>query len=577
MKSSTSYRLDNPTSSPTGLFSGQSTRQTNAGLVDSVSSLATTATNATAKAKPKILHGREVIELEFSEGVRGIYATSVHAINPAQDESARKGKGRASSEKTKSPRFCVVLVVVLASKAIVFELSPPPMAKNLGGNVPKSAWTVRKRTSVQTFQNRKGLGSVAPYYDGSAAGSAQQAAAIVAVPGRQKGHVQLLTIKLQSLTMVNAAPVLSNSASSVGAASIIVAHESSIAAITLSPDGRWLATASSKGTLVRIWANNVSGSQRDLAAAQGRKPDTPGRTGFGARLIRELRRGTDTASILSIAFTPDASMVAAASDKGTIHIFLLADPSPAAEVSSDDWGNASTSTSSRKANLGRAAAQYLPSGLGSLASQIPSSVYPQYLKSEWSSAQFRIPLRSFGASSRHYTAPSAADNSGFDSAGSAPAAPTGTEKSTEGAWAQMRSRISDIRKGEASVDESVFLCWVAEGSDPSVLEPSLLDKGSKAAKDRSRSTQKPGYTSDTSIDRNNSPARHHLIALTTSGGWYKLAVTLPQAEAEDTVSGSTVLDMYRRDASSRSKHANALECRLVEFRPMAALLDSWRA
>ena len=45
------------------LFSSQSSRSPAAGLVDSVSSLATTATDATTKAPPKILHGREVAEL----------------------------------------------------------------------------------------------------------------------------------------------------------------------------------------------------------------------------------------------------------------------------------------------------------------------------------------------------------------------------------------------------------------------------------------------------------------------------------------------------------------------------------
>ncbi len=72
-------------------------------------------------------------------------------------------------------------------------------------------------------------------------------------------------------------------------------------------------------------------------------------------------------------------------------------------------------------------------------------------------------LKSFGASSRHYTPPSTAEDGGIYGTGASSTAPIGTEKSTEGAWAQMRSRISDIRKGEASVDESIFLCWIAEG------------------------------------------------------------------------------------------------------------------
>ncbi|CDW99247.1 hypothetical protein [Sporisorium scitamineum] len=580
-----------PTLTYQGLFSNPSSRQPGVNLVDSVSSMATTATDATAKARPQIMHGREVAELEFSEVVRGVYATSVFARPIKQKAECSKGKARASLEnnsarKANLRRFCVVVVVVLASKAVVFELSPPSTAQSLDGIPASSNWRIQKRTAVQTYKNLKGLGSVAPYYSESASPLTEHASAIVALPGRQKGHVQLLSIKLHSLAASDAAVFnLSNPTSSVGAASIIVAHESSLAAITLSSNGLLLATASSKGTLIRIWSNNLSGGSesntpKERALSQGAKSSTPGRTGFGARLLRELRRGTDPATILSIAFTPDASLVAAASDKGTIHIFLIDVASNADQTSVGNQSGSPNPSTSRTVNLGHAAAQYLPSSLGNLAGQIPTSVLPQYLKSEWSSAQFRIPLKSFGASSRHYAVPCTADDGGLYGAGVPTAKTAGTEKSMEGAWAQMRSRISDIRKGEASVEESIFLCWIVEASSSSAPT-----KGSGSEKDRPRADktrgraaiQRSGVVDDVQSTGGNRSSQYRLIALTTSGGWYKLAVTFPKVYAEEEASSSTVLDMYRRDASSQSTRTNALECQLLEFRPMAALLDGWRA
>lgn len=582
------------------VLSSPKSRQSGPGLVDSVSSMATTATNATAKAQPAILRGREVAELEFSEVVRGIYATSIHSSATKAKEADSKGKGRASIDAAKSSntRISIVLVVLLSSKAIIFEVSPPLTSHNFESTSTGSAWRIQKRATLPTHKNPKGLGSVAPFYETATSSStAVQPSAIVAVPGRQKGHVQLLHLKLQNLATVDPHLNAANAASSVGAASIIVAHESSLAAITLSPNGRFLSTASSKGTLIRVWSNNLNDLTKSnvndgIPTSQGPKRSTAGRTGFGARLVRELRRGTDPATILSIAFAPDASLVAAASDKGTIHIFLLTEPAIALQDQTTiAQAGLSPSSSSRAASLGRAAAHYLPSGIGNLAGQIPSSVLPQYLKSEWSSAQFRIPLKTFGASSRHHTSPSTKKDGTVGGPKATTGMPVGTDKSTEGAWAQMRSRISDIRRGEASVDEKIFLCWISESSPAPEPVSSTVSKGARRDNQRARevrsrsSASQPAthiHGSDTLPAKCDARHQYRLIALTTSGGWYKLAVTLPQSQTDLEASGSTVLDMYRRDASSPSKRAGSekppsLECRLVEFRPMVALLDGWRA
>ncbi|MBA0652906.1 hypothetical protein Goklo_020129 [Gossypium klotzschianum] len=79
----------------------------------------------------------------------------------------------------------------------------------------------------------------------------------------------------------------------------IMAHDSRIVCFALSLDGQLLATASSKGTLVRIF-NTVDGS-----------------------LLQEVRRGADRAEIYSLAFSSNAQWLAVSSDKGTVHVFSL--------------------------------------------------------------------------------------------------------------------------------------------------------------------------------------------------------------------------------------------------------------
>ncbi|KAL0232004.1 hypothetical protein PCE1_003000 [Barthelona sp. PCE] len=89
----------------------------------------------------------------------------------------------------------------------------------------------------------------------------------------------------------------------------IEAHKSPIKCLALSDDGKWLATASVKGTLIRVF---------DLSSHDPANPSVEVSK-------RTFRRGTDQASITSIAFSPapDNRYLACTSDHGTIHIFSL--------------------------------------------------------------------------------------------------------------------------------------------------------------------------------------------------------------------------------------------------------------
>ncbi|KAL6516011.1 Autophagy-related protein 18a [Orobanche gracilis] len=130
----------------------------------------------------------------------------------------------------------------------------------------------------------------------------------------------------------------------------IMAHDSRIACFTLSQDGNLLATASSKGTLVRIY-NTHDGS-----------------------LLQEVRRGVDRAEIYSLAFSPTAQWLAVSSDKGTIHVFGL-------KVNSINVGNVRSN-----------GPETIPSAVTSSSSlSFIKGVLPKYFSSEWSVAQFRLP------------------------------------------------------------------------------------------------------------------------------------------------------------------------------------------
>ncbi|XP_014277384.1 WD repeat domain phosphoinositide-interacting protein 2 isoform X2 [Halyomorpha halys] len=98
---------------------------------------------------------------------------------------------------------------------------------------------------------------------------------------------------------------------------MIAAHDSPLAAMMFSPNGNMIATASEKGTVIRVF--NV---------AEGVK-------------LHEFRRGVKRCvNISGLAFSPDASLLAATSNTETVHVFKLENPKDdgAPTTSSDDSG-----------------------------------------------------------------------------------------------------------------------------------------------------------------------------------------------------------------------------------------------
>ncbi|KAJ7047486.1 SVP1-like protein 2 [Mycena alexandri] len=232
--------------------------------------------------------GTEVAELEFRERVRGL--------------ACRRGW----------------LAVALRRRVVVFELGEQ----------------VTRFGEWDTWDNPRGLLALA----------SGTYATLLAIPGRQMGHVQLIHLP----PCIPPTPLGPPSSSpprkpppppTKHPVAIIAAHETALTTLSVPPSGRLLATTSSRGTLVRTW-DTISG-----------------------KLVREFRRGTDKAEIFGVAFRPDERELCVWSDKGTVHVF----------------------------NLVVSGASNRQSTLSPLVSYLP---LPKYFESEWSYAQYRIPAQS---------------------------------------------------------------------------------------------------------------------------------------------------------------------------------------
>ncbi|KAJ3488750.1 hypothetical protein NLI96_g2637 [Meripilus lineatus] len=168
---------------------------------------------------------------------------------------------------------------------------------------------------------------------------------LLAVPGHQVGHVQIIHLPpcVAPEPLGPPPPVPPKPApppTTQHPISIIAAHTTALTTLAVPPSGRLLATTSTRGTLVRIWDSSTG------------------------KLIRELRRGTDKAEIYGVAFRPDEREVCVWSDKGTVHVFSVI---------------GATGSSNRQSKI------------SPLTPYIP---LPKYFDSEWSYAQYRIPTQS---------------------------------------------------------------------------------------------------------------------------------------------------------------------------------------
>ncbi|XP_023771615.1 autophagy-related protein 18a [Lactuca sativa] len=202
------------------------------------------------------------------------------------------------------------IIVVLEQKILVYNFSD-----------------LKLLHQIETFTNPKGLCEVSQ-------GSSNF---VLVCPGLQKGQVRVEHYASKKTKF-------------------ILAHDSRIACFTLAQDGHMIATASTKGTLIRIF-------------------DTHDGT-----LLQEVRRGADRAEIYSLAFSSTIQWLAVSSDKGTVHVFSL---KPSQGII--DKGKAITESSDQNHNNNTTPVSSSSSSLSFI-----KGVLPKYFSSEWSVAQFRL-------------------------------------------------------------------------------------------------------------------------------------------------------------------------------------------
>ncbi|KAH9310426.1 hypothetical protein KI387_025461, partial [Taxus chinensis] len=191
---------------------------------------------------------------------------------------------------------------------------------------------------IETVSNPKGLCDISHIRDSY----------VVACPGLHNGQVRVAHHHLKKTDQM------------------IDAHESQISCFSLTRDGAILATASTRGTVVRIF-NTLDGT-----------------------LLQEVRRGSDQAEVYSISLSPIAQWLAVCSEKGTVHIFGLKEKVTEKVSSSlntnftNQLGSGSGSDQSLVAsNKGQKPAR--PS------LELLKGVLPKYFSSQWSFAQFHLP------------------------------------------------------------------------------------------------------------------------------------------------------------------------------------------
>ena len=197
---------------------------------------------------------------------------------------------------------------------------------------------LRLEDQIATISNEHGLIALCP----------SSTDMVLACPGLSRGSVRVELYNIKRKTFINA-------------------HESELAALALNLSGTRLATASDKGTLIRVYDTQTGALQQ------------------------ELRRGSDRAVIHSICFDQLCKYLACSSDKGTVHIFKLSDGSSNSVASSKQQHN-------NTSNVGGTGKQDNNSSSGTVKDdnakstfRFISGILPKYFSSEWSFAQFRIP------------------------------------------------------------------------------------------------------------------------------------------------------------------------------------------
>lgn len=183
----------------------------------------------------------------------------------------------------------MVLEVTLPSPVLAVRLKRDALVAICRNQIHVFSFPNRcqKLYTLTTRDNPHGLCEISPMRL-SHSGSNTDGGEFMVFPGYKTGSLQIVNMSTTE-QHVSSAPVTIN------------AHQNELCCIAINQQGSMIASASVKGTLIRIW-------------------DTVRRI-----MLVELRRGSDNAVIYCINFSLGDEWLCCSSDKGTVHVFALQD------------------------------------------------------------------------------------------------------------------------------------------------------------------------------------------------------------------------------------------------------------
>ncbi|KAJ9123157.1 hypothetical protein QFC22_001350 [Naganishia vaughanmartiniae] len=399
-------------------------------------------------------------------------------------------------------------------------------------NLQQSGFWLEKRAEWQTSLNEKGLGAL----------SVELGTGVLAIPGRQIGHVQLVQLSpcqespLQPETQHTPLPPNFRTP-------IIVAHTHALSALSCTSDGKYLITASERGTLLRVW-NTRTGSME-----------------------RELRRGLDRADIWGATTTYEPAtaggqelILACWSDKGTIHVWrdVLGVKHPAVQGKAQKVESYVTSEIKRVQTPDAFIHHSNTLNPSIRALLDPYMSKSKYFTSTPSDVLFRLPR------SERSTKQVIKDYSG--SSGDRPS------------------------REELRLNEMYQVAWTERDNEPEPVTrvpPSSEPQKKRAHFDRARkadgSPREDSSTTTTSITGNLRLATHQLIVVTHTGDWFRLGV--PDGQA-DPLSGDVMTDSEGDDGDENTRDYTTIRptsrttdradrCKVLEYRRLRTVSAEW--
>jgi WD40 repeat protein len=125
--------------------------------------------------------------------------------------------------------------------------------------------------TIDTFENLKGIFSI----------TFDQSINLLAYPDKANGYVKIRNYDKNETILINA-------------------HSSKLVCITISQDGKFIATASEKGTFIRLFRT------------------------FNGELIQEYRVAKNNTEVHSIVFDNNVQFMACSASNGTISVYSMA-------------------------------------------------------------------------------------------------------------------------------------------------------------------------------------------------------------------------------------------------------------